>query len=105
MADDTKTILMDFSPEPISFSNLNAETIKKELVKQLEEKERLLGELSGGGISRNVLQRQINQFKERLHDIEQIDELGEIDKDHRVKLESLERELSAVKVRKISGAA
>ncbi|KAG2184144.1 hypothetical protein INT44_009159 [Umbelopsis vinacea] len=98
LADDTKAVLMDFGPEvPVSFSNLSVETIKIELVKQLEGKERLLGELSGGGISRNVLQRQINQIKERLHDLEQMDDLGELDKEDRIKLESLERELSAVK--------
>lgn len=90
---------MDFGPEqPISFSNLNVKTIKEELTKQLENKERLYVELGGGGISRNVLQRQIKQIKERLEDIEQMDEREEIDNDHRIKLESLERELSAFKV-------
>jgi hypothetical protein len=99
---DNKAVLLDFAPEePISFSNLNVETIKKELAKQLAGKERLLGELSGGGISRNVLQRQINQIKERLEDIEQVDELEELDMDHRQRLELLERELGAVKVTKL----
>ncbi|KAM3589008.1 hypothetical protein VKS41_001434 [Umbelopsis sp. WA50703] len=89
---------MDFVPEhTISFSDLNVKTIKEELTKQLESKERLFGELGGGGISRNVLQRQIKQIKERLEDIEQMDEREEIDSDHRMKLQSLERELSAFK--------
>jgi hypothetical protein len=101
LAVENKSVLLDFAPEePVSFSNLDVKTIKKELAKQLAGKERLLGELSGGGISRNVLQRQINQIKERLVDMEQIDELEGIDKDHRLQLESLERELSAVKVPK-----
>jgi hypothetical protein len=92
---DRQAFLMDFVPEhTISFSDLNVKTIKEELTKQLESKERLFGELGGGGISRNVLQRQIK----RLEDIEQMDEREEIDSDHRMKLQSLERELSAFKV-------
>ncbi|KAG0165211.1 hypothetical protein DFQ28_009087 [Apophysomyces sp. BC1034] len=82
---------------PMSFSGLKIDEVIAELKDQLDNKELLLSNMNSNGISRNALLKQTAEIRQRIHDLNQMDNEDELSTADRRRLENLANEFHFVK--------